>query len=197
MGITKTMSTVRWHSEPIVLRMAHAVARYIGFGEDEPSPALTVPVEPAAAKRVERPAPHLSLVKPIELESEQHIVGHKWRRHPQLREYHAPMPEDIRVARHEAVRGLCAARAGATEVAIQHFALAAQCDEVELTAVPGFWELSRGQMQTAVYAYEQVGRYRDAAALDAHIATIFRPSLVGARLQPIQPRESHKQAAST
>jgi hypothetical protein len=52
-------------------------------------------------------------------------------------------------------------------------------------------------MQTAVEAYEQAGRYRDAAALDAHIATIFRPSLVGANLQPVRPRPKHKQAAST
>ena len=101
------------------------------------------------------------------------------------------------MARQEAVRGLFAAHAGAIDVAVQHFAIAARCDEVELTAVPGFWQLTRGQMQAAVEAYEQVGRYRDAAALDAHIATIFRPSLVGATVKPVQPRAAHKQAAST
>jgi hypothetical protein len=175
--------------------MAHAIARYIGFEEDEPTPVPTVIERPTTAKRTETPEPHLSLVKSVE--SGPALTGHKWRRHSKLREYQAALPDDVRIARQEAVRGLCAARAGAIEVAVQHFALAARCDEVELTAVPGFWQLTRGQMQTAVEAYEQAGRYRDAAALDAHIATIFRPSLVGANLQPVRPRPKHKQAAST
>lgn len=189
------MATIWRRSEPIVLRMAHAIAQYIGFGEDAPEPAPPVSERPAPMTRVQKTASHLSLVKPDE--SRPSRVGHKWRRHPQLREYQAPLPNDVLIARQEAVRGLFAAHSGAIDVAVQHFALAARCDEVELTAVPGFWQLTRGQMQAAVEAYEQVGRYRDAAALDAHIATIFRPSLVGATVKPVQPRTSHKKAAST
>lgn len=138
--------------------------------------------------------PHLSLV--VDEQTEKSDVT-KWRRHPQLREYRDPISDSVRSARHEAVRGLCAARAGAAEVAVNHFVIAARCDEVELTAVPGFWTMTRGQMGMAVEAYELVGRYRDAAALDAHIATIFRPSLVGVDLKPVQPRENQKKAAST
>ncbi len=194
-GDRYTMAAIRQQSEPIVLRMAHAIARYIGFGEDMPAPEPTVTGPAQTVEPVERSRPRLSLVRTSEPVPAP--GGHKWQRHARLREYKAPLPNDVRIARQEAVRGLYSAHAGAIEVAIQHFALAAQCDDVDLTAVPGFWQLTRGQMQAAVRAYEQVGRYRDAAALDAHIATIFRPSLVGARVQPVRPRASHKQAAST
>lgn len=174
----------------MVLRVANAIARYIGFGDDdfpEPQPVADVQEPP-------HQAPQRSLrLMPSHETPEQH-PGHKWRRHPQLRSYEAPITNDVRDGRHEAVRGLYAARAGALDVAVEHFSIAARCDDVDLTAVPGFWHLTRGQMQTAVDAYEAVGRYRDAAALDAHLATIFRPSLVGARLEPIVPRKPQHKA---
>lgn len=193
--MTGTMSTVRRHSEPIVLRVANAIARYIGFGELEMEP-LSAPATTLSPTRTpKRARPTLSLVPPI-VETEK-SADHKWRRHPQLREYRAPISEDVRMARTEAVRGLCAARSNATEVAITHFVKAASCDDVELTAVPGFWKLTRGQMQIAVDAYEQVGRYRDAAALDAHISTIFRPSLLGASRQPVAPRVARRQMVNS
>ena len=179
----------------MVLRMARAIARYIGFGEDDAvalDPELsTKPMKTAALAQ----RPTLTLMKRID--SREEVESHRWRRHPQLREYEAPITTDVRTARHEAVRGLCAARAGANDVAINHFAIAARCADVDITAVPGFWSLTRGQMQMAVDAYDRVGRIRDAAALDAQIATIFRPSLVGVKSVPVQPREQHKQAAST
>lgn len=194
------MSTIQRQSEPMVLRMAHAIAAYIGFGDDV---ATTAPAPIAKAKApvatpVRRTAPKLRVVtnKP-QAESRTHPKLEKLRRHPQLREYQPSLPMDVRAARHEAVRGLCAARAGAMDVARRHFAIAAQCKQVDLTAVPGFWNLTRGQMQVAVDAYEQIGRYRDGAALDAHIATIFRPSLVGTTPLPIAPRENRDKAAST
>lgn len=189
------MSAVRRHPEPLVLRMACAIARYIGFGTDDIPPLPPAVAEQRPATPATQTKPHLSLVAPVS--ASRTTIGDKWRRHPRLRDYQAPLPEHVRVARHEAVRGLCAARAGATDLAIHHFALAARSDEVDLTAVPGFWDLTRGQMTMAVEAYEQAGRYRDAAALDAHIATIFRPSLVGITLQPVHPRANQKQAAST
>lgn len=189
------MSTIREHSEPMVLRMAHAIARYIGFGEEEPLTTHAVMAEIPVSKPTVAPKPRLSVVESVQTREEARLT--KWRRHPQLREYRPAISDDVRTARHEAVRGLCAARAGASDVALNHFSIAARCEQVDLTAVPGFWKLTRGQMQMAVEAYEKVGRYRDAAALDAHIATIFRPSLVGVKLQPVQPREKWNKAAST
>lgn len=179
------MSTLRLHTEPMVLRIANAIARYIGFGKDDlPKPSL-VPAPQLVKPVVEKPQRALRLVDTPK-DEEQH-PSHKWRRHTLLRTYKSPLTTDERDGRHQAVRGLVAAREGALEAAHRHFTLAAQCDEVDITATPGFWNLTRGQMQTAVDAYEAVGRYRDAAALDAHIATIFRPSLVGASRQPIVP----------
>lgn len=179
----------------MVLRIANAFARYIGFGKEDipkqsPQP-MNLPKEPVL--KLSRPA--LRLV-PTPDTAAQHS-SHKWRRHPQLRAYEAPIPDAVRDGRHDAVRGLFAAREGALDVATQHFTLAAQCAEVDITAVPGFWNLTRGQMQTAVDAYEAVGRHRDAAALDAHIATIFRPSLVGASQHPIVPQRPQQKAANT
>lgn len=199
------MSTMRLQTEPMVLRIAKAIASYIGFGDDDSigiEPAITQPVNRIATpeprmQRMVAKNPDLRLVSTSkETEPETH-ADHKWRRHPQLRQYEAPISDEIRSARHDAVRGLCAARAGALDVAIRHFAVAAQCDDVDLTAIPGFWNLTRGQMQTAVHAYESVGRHRDAAALDAHIETIFRPSLVGSSRQPIIPAHPRHKAAST
>lgn len=191
------MSTMSRHSEPIVLRMANAIARYIGFGEDEGS--TPTPVSFANTPTVRRSSavkPRLSVVEP-EVKRARDSRLDRLKRHPQLREYRSSISEDVRKARHEAVRGLCAARAGAADVALKHFSIAAECEQVDLTAVPGFWGLTRGQMQLAVDAYEQVGRYRDGAALDAHIATIFRPSLVGANTQPVLPRENRDRAVNT
>ena len=179
----------------MVLRIAKAISRYIGFGSDDiptPSPP-TVQNEKKIVAETRQPA--LRLMPQPEVKA-QHS-SHKWRRHPQLRSYESPLPSDVRDGRHEAVRGLFAARSGALDVATQHFTIAAQCDEVDITAVPGFWNLTRGQMQTAVDAYEAAGRYRDAAALDAHIGTIFRPSLVGASSQPIVPQRPQHKAVST
>lgn len=197
------MNTNRTNTAPMVLRVARAIASYIGFGDDDfeaPSLNSNNSVTAVPAPSLRKPGPS-SGESPLRLmpstTATKQQSSHKWRRHPQLRAYEAPLTEDVRQGRHEAVRGLFAARAGATEVATRHFTIAAQCPELDLTAVPGFWNLTRGQMQTAVNAYEAVGRYRDAAALDAQIATIFRPSLVGTTAQPIVPARLRSKAAST
>lgn len=203
MGVASDMSTIRIHTEPIVLRVARAFARYIGFGDEEIAEqrtiaSTTVPSVTTPKPRVQRPTSSEATLRlmPSPLPEKQQS-GHKWQRHPQLRAYEAPLSEEVRQGRNEAVRGLFAARAGALDVATRHFAAAARCPDVDLTAVPGFWNLTRGQMQTSVDAYESVGRHRDAAALDAHIATIFRPSLVGSTRQPIVPAHPRDKAAST
>lgn len=198
------MSTLRLHTEPMVLRVARAIASYIGFGDEndiriqEPATIRSVPRTATPKPRLERSLPVQSTLRlmPDQADTKPQ-PSLKWRRHAQLRAYEPALPEDVRQGRHAAVRGLFAAREGALDVATRHFALAAQCDEVDLTAIPGFWNLTRGQMQTAVDAYESVGRHRDAAALDAHIETIFRPSLVGASQQPIVPARPRHKAAST
>lgn len=161
-------------TRPLVLRMASAIATYIGLGHDE-QPSIVHPSVQTPQPVSQAPSLRLIPTSPEDTKS----VAHKWRRHPQLRSYTPPITPDVREARRLAVRGLYAAREGAWDVATDHFAQAATCMEMDLTAVPGFWELSRGQMQCAVEAYEQVERYRDAAALDSQISTVFRPNLVG------------------
>ena len=188
------MSTLQWQTEPMVLRIARAISQYIGFGNDDISSASPKPVKQKQKPVQEESQPALRLMPDPDTQA-QH-PSHKWRRHEALRTYEAPLPSEVRDGRHEAVRGLFAARSGALDVATQHFTLAARCDDVDITAVPGFWKLTRGQMQTAVDAYEAAGRYRDAAALDAHIATIFRPSLVGGSRQPIVPQRTEHKAAT-
>lgn len=188
------MDNLRRPSEPVLRRMAQAIWRYIGFGEEgwltappSPQPSISDSEQPNVAARPKLrlvPAPNLPETHPSQ----------KFRRHPQLRAQQSNLTDVERDGRHDAVRGLNAAKAGALQVARQHFSMAAYCDGVDLTAVPGFWNLTRGQMETAVEAYEAVGRYRDAAALDAHIATIYRPNLMGGDLAPIQPRKSERQA---
>ena len=114
--------------------------------------------------------------------------GFKWRRHPQLLNQPAPdLTHNQREARHEAVRGLYAARAGAIEVAVDHFTRAAHCPEIDLSAIPGFWQLGRSAMLTAVEAYERVDRIRDASALNARIRTMYRPRA----LTPVPANVTH------
>lgn len=112
----------------------------------------------------------------------------KWRRHPVLLAHQEEMPEDTtRDARYEAVRGLMAARQGATDVAIRHFAVAARQADLDLTRIPGFWTLDRSGIRAAIDAYEKAGRIRDAAALSARLRTRFRPRAIA----PIPTNVTH------
>ena len=179
------MSMSRQHSKPMVMRMAGAIATFIGFGEDARQTAPFTSTDKQSPREVVvRPA--LQLVK-TDME-DQPESNHKWRRHPQLRAYTPPLTPDAREARRYAVRGLYAAREGALEIATDLFTQAAMCKDTDLTAIPGFWELSRGQMQTAIDAYENAERYREAAALDAQIASIYRPNIVGFEPSPVTPQ---------
>lgn len=104
----------------------------------------------------------------------------RWRRHPQLLEQvgavFAPEAEGLeRRARSAAVRGLFLARSGRTEEAREAFAIGAAEPSVDLTAIPGFWDLSRAGMLAAVGAYDDVERYREASALGARIRLKYRP----------------------
>ena len=146
---------------------------------------LDVDVNDSTAIQDQAPASRqadLAITEPIlrlvsmEPEIAERSAGFRWRRHPQLLKPHTPdISTDQRGARHDAVRGLYAARAGAFDVAREQFARAATCTDIDLSAIPGFWQLSRSAMMTAVEAYEQVDRIRDAAALNAQIRTMYRP----------------------
>lgn len=107
----------------------------------------------------------------------------KWRRHPQLRDRSRDMDvrsegELRRDAKAAAVRGLFLARSERLGEARSAFAQAAGDASIDLSELPGFWHLSRGAMLIAAVAYEDVGRFRDAASLAARVRTRYRPRAV-------------------
>jgi hypothetical protein len=159
-----------WH------RIRESVLRFFGlYGDDTPAAAGTVTPSTGTIEH-DKPAEPLLRLVTVEPKIIRPSEGFRWRRHPLLLKQPASdLTMDQRDARHEAVRGLYAARAGAIEVAIDHFTRAAQCPEIDLSAIPGFWQLSRSAMMTAVEAYERAGRIRDASALNAQLRTMYRP----------------------
>jgi hypothetical protein len=170
-------------------RIARRLARFFRL-DDEPAARAGL----APAEDVPVPAePVLRIVK-TEPESDTLPSSFRWRRHPLLRNQ-APshLPGNEREARHDAVRGLFAARAGALECAASHFARAAECDRIDLSGIPGFWQLDRSAMMTAVEAYERAGRIRDASALNARIRTMYRPRV----LTPLPENVTHLPQAPT
>lgn len=106
----------------------------------------------------------------------------RWRRHPQLLNHAGacdPDSDDLeRGARSASIRGLFLARGGRFDEARSAFAIAAEEPSIDLTAIPGFWDLSRGGMHAAVDAYEEAGRFREASALGARIRLKYRPRSV-------------------
>lgn len=147
--------------------------------------ALRRPSGPARGPE-HRPAstPYLTLVREPEVHAlvepltrPDHL---RWRRHPQLRTA-PPLPDPEakrRSARSAAIQGVFLARGSRFEDARAAFTIAAADDAIDLTSLPGFWDLSRGGMLAAVGAYEDVGRFRDAASLAARIRTRYRPRTV-------------------
>jgi hypothetical protein len=116
----------------------------------------------------------------------------RWRKHPMLLGRDATVEPDGddpgRGARAAATRGLFLARSSRFDDAQEAFTIAAREKSIDLTALPGFWELPRGGMLSAVEAYETAGRIREAASLSARIRLKFKPRLVpeppaGARTQ--------------
>lgn len=149
---------------------------------------------PAGEYSAEKKAPagcasNLRLVEPPD-HSPQMALGDdrsdafRWRKHPQLLKAGGREEFDIedleRGARSSAVRGLFLARCGRFDEAKDAFVIAALEPSVDLTAIPGFWELSRAGMMAAESAYESAERFREASALAARIRRQFRPRLVPA-----------------
>jgi hypothetical protein len=160
----------------LLQRIWQHLASFLCLGE-EPEPVRHEPIARPSTRRIEAPLtePILRVVA-VEPDIISQPDGFRWRRHPQLLGQPGPdlLPSE-REARHEAVRGLFAARAGALECAATHFAEAARCEQIDLSAIPGFWQLDRTAMMTAVDAYERAGRIREASALNARIRTMYRP----------------------
>lgn len=161
------------------------------FQADQHPPLLTLMSKPPT-----RPSVQVAGLQEMTMPAGGNDRPFPWRRHPQLRNRPATDPVDLaegnRKARSLAVRGLFLARSGRLEEARAAFALAARNESIDLTAIPGFWSLSRGAMFAATAAYEDVERFRDASALAARIRKTYRPRAVA----PISPRPSRKITAS-
>lgn len=161
----------------VLARGLRAVARFFGFGHPPiAKPTRAYPMAPTAGLHRQVPERPIHIVATREDTIAQTVSVFRWRRHAQLLD--RPMchlPEEERKARHQAVQGLYAARDGALEIAEHHFTLAVAYPGIDLCEIPGFWQLSRSAMMTAVHAYDQVGRLREASALNARIRTQYRP----------------------
>lgn len=101
----------------------------------------------------------------------------RWARHPQLRsrQVDSVIAGSQRASRLQAERGLLLAHGGRLVEAVEAFSVAAQDPDINLGELPGFWDLPRNGMLTAVRAYERAGRIRDAAVLDARIRHLLKP----------------------
>ena len=153
-----------------------ALAHFFGFGDPATPRDVAMPAfEDFPAH--ESSAPVLKLVETESISTPK--SSHRWRRHAQLLDRPtSSLPDQERQARHHAIRGLFAAQQGDLPAAEHHFALAATCDRIDLCEIPGFWNLDRSAITTAIRAYEAAGRLRDASALNARMRTRLRPRAI-------------------
>lgn len=160
-------------------RLGHSLRRFFGLEDpEETAPPIPGGRAPSVMRSDAPTEPILRIVR-MDPEVLHPAGGLRWRRHPQLlKQSLSDLSLNQREARHEAVRGLYAARAGALDVAVTHFTRAARCPDLDLSEIPGFWQLTRSAMNTAVEAYEAVDRIRDASALHARIRTMYRPRAI-------------------
>lgn len=125
----------------------------------------------ATAKPEQSPSP-----SPEALDNEP-----SWRKHPMLRATasSSDLSEDelARITRAASSRAIFLARSGRLDEACDAFATVAQNADADLSDIPGFWNLSRAGMQSAIQGYELVERFRDAARLEATIRLKYRPRL--------------------
>ena len=159
-------------------RLGRLVRRVFGRAGPMPKALAPIPLAP-------EPRPHLRLVSATDPDQpvapprvSETVETFRWRRHPQLLGQSAANAVDVddqeRSARSAAVRGLFLARSGRFDDARSAFAVAAE-SSIDLTAIPGFWDLSRSGMLAAAAAYEDVERFREASALSARIRLRYRP----------------------
>jgi hypothetical protein len=169
--------------ESIVDRCRSLLGAVFGRTSDHQLPSLVAERQATTLRAVPAaklaPQPRMRVVT-----TNQHHDGEtngadmRWQRHPQLRSRQvepAAIPGSERAARLAAERGVILARGGKLLEAVDAFTTAARDESVDLGALPGFWDLPRNGMLTAVRAYERVDRLRDASALEARIRNVLRP----------------------
>lgn len=164
----------------IVARGLRAISQFFGFGQLPTGQLACFSSTISLADRQGVFMEPTQRTVPAGEETISHTVStFQWRRHVQLLDRPTSvLPEEERRARQHAVQGLYAARDGALEIAEHHFTSAAASPSIFLCEIPGFWQLSRSAMMTAVHAYDKAGRLRDASALNARIRTQYRPQAV-------------------
>lgn len=177
------MRDMETRTESLAERLATCVASI--FRRNRSGPPKEIPTD----SKLGTPRPLLHLVTAASHDamapytySRDDMTDYRWRKHPQLRPDANGLAtldpaERERMARSASIRGLFLARSGRYEDARTAFATAAAEPSIDLTAIPGFWALSRGGMQAAISAYEDVERYRDAASLEATIRLKYRPRI--------------------
>lgn len=145
----------------------------------------------AQARQPAKPALRVVQAKPEPTHAEATPEG-RWARHPQLRSRQVETVDagSTRAARLEAERGLILARGGKLVEAVEAFTTAARDPKIDLSTLPGFWDLPRNGMLAAVRAYERTDRLRDAAALEARIRHMLKPRA----LRPIPARQGRLSA---
>ena len=164
----------------IVARGLRAISHFFGFGQPATGQSTCFSSTVPLADHQRNFAEPTRRTVPAGEETISHTVStFRWRRHTQLlNRPTSVLPDEERKARQHAVQGLYAARDGALEIAEHHFTSAAACPSVFLCEIPGFWQLSRSAMMTAVHGYDKAGRLRDASALNARIRTQYRPHAI-------------------
>ncbi len=184
----------RWRrrrpAPPLRLVPRHSrTSRVAGTGRDRPLAAMESPSPPEILH-------HRPPANPDSGQTHTDVpareVPFKWRRHPQLRALDRNSGERSGLDPHgtaeaAALRGLFLARGERLGEARAAFAKAAADPSIDLTDLPGFWHLSRGAMLIAAVAYEDVERFRDAAALSARVRTRYRPRAM-ASVAPLERR---------
>lgn len=153
-----------------------------GRSSDHRLPAEASAANGAALRSVPAAAPIPVLrASPTPAPPDAAEMAQPWRRHPQLRTAPQPIPPVSafrRSARLEAERAMILARGGKFADATEAFITAASDPHIDLTALPGFWDLPRQGMASAIRAYEQTKRIRDAAALEARMRHTLRPRAI-------------------
>lgn len=160
-----------------------ALLMLFGRSSDHQLPAEIAPLHPDVlhgAPRT-REVPTVTSLRMVPTPAHESEPPHPWRRHPQLRtatQQGATLSPFRRSARLEAERGMILARGGKYADATDAFTTAAADPMIDLTALPGFWDLPRQGMMSAVRAYEATRRIRDAAALEARLRHTLRPRAI-------------------
>lgn len=151
-----------------------------GKGQAAILPLASAKAPPLFEASVRLPSPSVPAGPPARSNVPPLEASFKWRRHPQLRNRGRKSDDrsvhDLnRDAKAAALRGLFLARGDRPVEARSAFAQAAVDPSIDLTDLAGFWQLSRSAMLIAAVAYEDVERFRDAAALSARVRTRYRP----------------------